>query len=165
MNWHIIRLNDPDQAAYNAFFRSGVVGNPLVFRIRPEDIDLRPFATGSTADRFTLAAVDDHGQYLGVVSFEREVGRETRRHVGWIYRMFVSPDAAGRGIGRELILALIDQARAIAGVEQLNLTVITQNLRAIRLYESVGFIRYSTEPRAIRHGDVYLDEDQMQLRL
>jgi len=36
---------------------------------------------------------------------------------------------------------------------------------AMRLYHSLGFVAYGTEPCALKLGDQYLDEDLMILRL
>jgi ribosomal protein S18 acetylase RimI-like enzyme len=55
----------------------------------------------------------------------------------------VDPDWRGRGVGRRLLEALIDHARA-TGETGLSLSVSRQNPVALRLYESLGF-------RAIGH--------------
>ncbi|MBO2517705.1 MAG: GNAT family N-acetyltransferase [Clostridiales bacterium] len=53
----------------------------------------------------------------------------------------------GLGIGRALTEACIECARA-AGLLQLELEAVSENVRAVRLYESVGFIEYGRNPRA-----------------
>jgi ribosomal protein S18 acetylase RimI-like enzyme len=50
----------------------------------------------------------------------------------------VDPDWRGRGVGRRLLVALIDHARA-TGEAGLSLSVSRQNPVALRLYESLGF--------------------------
>jgi RimJ/RimL family protein N-acetyltransferase len=47
----------------------------------------------------------------------------------------------------------------------LGLSVVTTNASARRLYESLGFVAYGTEIRAMKLGETYYDEIHMALRL
>lgn len=63
----------------------------------------------------------------------------------------VSPDAAGKGVGRTLAEAVIDRARA-AGYRAMQFNaVVASNVRAIALWESLGFVVVGRAPRAFRH--------------
>lgn len=114
-----------------------------------------------------------HGFVLGAFVAERLVGmvglnRERRaktRHKAVVWGMYVSPGARGRAIGRQLLERLIAEARAMDGLRQLALTVVTENLPARRLYLDLGFQVYGTEPRALWVGERFLDEDLMFLAL
>lgn len=55
--------------------------------------------------------------------------------------LFIRPDFRGRGLGRELVQLLADQARKVPGVQALRLRVRTYNPRAIHLYEAAGFAK------------------------
>jgi len=55
--------------------------------------------------------------------------------------MGVHDDYQGRGIGTALMTALIDAADNWHAIKRLELTVFTDNVRAIRLYERFGFER------------------------
>lgn len=79
--------------------------------------------------------------------------------------MFVSPQARESGAGRALLREIIDRAREVDGLEQINLTVLSGNERAKRLYESLGFRAFSLEVRAIKAENGYFDETQMALFL
>ena len=71
----------------------------------------------------------------------------------------------GRGIGRALLAALADHARA-SGIRQLELGVYEQNERARRLYERFGFTVTGLIPAAYVHDDGSVhDEVQMVLAL
>ncbi|MCZ8177639.1 MAG: GNAT family N-acetyltransferase [Rhizobium sp.] len=53
-------------------------------------------------------------------------------------RMIVDPEHAGQGIGRALLLAILQAARE-RGIPAVLLEVGIRNIEARRLYESVGF--------------------------
>ena len=56
------------------------------------------------------------------------------------------------GIGKAMMEALVAFARE-AGYEQVNLSVASDNLRAIRLYEYLGFRETGREVHAMKHSD------------
>lgn len=58
----------------------------------------------------------------------------------------------GLGIGTLILRGLIDKARA-AGYSQLELDVVAENLRALRLYESLGFKAYGRRERSFLQRD------------
>ena len=68
----------------------------------------------------------------------------------------------GTGVGRRLLDHVIAHART--QVQQVHLAVTAPNAAGIGLYESLGFVRYGTEPRALKVGDRYLDEHLMVLQ-
>ncbi|MGZ5277337.1 MAG: N-acetyltransferase family protein, partial [Caldimonas sp.] len=80
--------------------------------------------------------------------------------------MMVRPEARGRGVGRELLAALIGQARSSDRIEMLTLTVTAGNSAAVRLYETAGFVVFGRLDRAIRLADGrYHDKVHMVLTL
>ncbi|WP_308401212.1 GNAT family N-acetyltransferase [Streptomyces sp. AC512_CC834] len=66
--------------------------------------------------------------------------RERLPHVHPEPALFVAPATQGRGIGRLLIAAAIDRARALGGA-RLFLGTNTKLAPAIHLYEDAGFVR------------------------
>jgi GNAT superfamily N-acetyltransferase len=78
---------------------------------------------------------EDGGRGVGFVfCVLGDRGRKTA-HVTDLY---VRPDARRRGIGRALLGALIEPARA-SGLDHVSLEVLTHNADARRLYERLGF--------------------------
>jgi ribosomal protein S18 acetylase RimI-like enzyme len=71
--------------------------------------------------------------------------RRRERPVHWphadLEKIAVAPAAQGRGIGRALTSALVQDARK-AGIEVLTLDARGDNTRALRLYQSLGFTEY-----------------------
>lgn len=160
----IRELLPSDEPAYKALMALGLERHPHAFRISMEDEGepLVPFAK-KKPDAFTLGAWLD-GNLVGTVSFEREA-REKFRHKGLLYRMYVHADASGMGIGRNLVQEAVRRAREIPGLEQINLTVISSNSRAKRLYAAEGFVSFSLEKNGLKMGETYFDEEQMALFL
>ena len=76
------------------------------------------------------------------------------RHKADIYAMYVAPEARGRGVGRELLSRLLDEAREWRQVERVGLTVVERASAARRLYEAVGFQEFGREPDGLRQDGV-----------
>ena len=115
-------------------------------------------------DRYVLGAFDEEGALVGVVRFIRDTDRKSK-HKGNIYGMYVAPEVRGRGVGKELMLEVITRAKDFDGVEQIHLQVVSKNESAKKLYQSLGFVTYGVEPRGLKEGDEYFDEDLMILIL
>lgn len=62
---------------------------------------------------------------------------------GEAYVDLIGVDGAyqGRGLGRRLMLAGLAQLRRMPGLRQVNLTVVAGNEPAMRLYDSLGFVK------------------------
>lgn len=117
-------------------------------------------ADGMTA----FGGFDDAGRLAGMVRLFRHDGVKVR-HKADIISMYVAPEARGRGLGRMLLDAAIAHARATPGIEQLLLAVNTSNTPARNLYLAMGFEPFGREPKALKIGDHYFDEDMMALFL
>jgi ribosomal protein S18 acetylase RimI-like enzyme len=57
---------------------------------------------------------------------------------GWIFDIEVDDAHRGQGLGRQLMLAALDKAKAL-GCTSIKLNVFGGNDVAIRLYQSLGF--------------------------
>lgn len=84
-------------------------------------------------------------------------------HVGHV-GIGLRPDATGLGLGRALMLALIDWARDV-GVNRVTLDVIADNHRAILLYTSLGFVVEGRRRRHVREPDGRERDDLMMALL
>ena len=93
-----------------------------------------------------LAEVD--GVVVGSAGIHRLRGYEKLRHRCG-FGVSIDLDFWGLGIGRGLTEACIECARAV-GYLQMELEVVSENRRAIALYQSVGFVEYGRNPRAFR---------------
>jgi putative acetyltransferase len=83
-----------------------------------------------------------------------------RRHVAML-GISVAADAQGQGVGRALMQALCDYADGWAHILRIELTVFTDNARAIALYQGFGFRHEGTHRAyALRQG-AYADVHAM----
>jgi len=67
-------------------------------------------------------------------------------------RIAVLPSARGRGVGRDLLVAVIAHARAI-GCDRVELEVADDNLAALHLYRAAGFAEVGRRARYYRDAD------------
>lgn len=85
------------------------------------------------------------------------------RHCGTL-GIGVQAPYRGRGIGRQLLAACIDKAKA-KGITRIVLEARADNARAIGLYERMGFIHEVRTKNALRFDGVYYEGAQMSLVL
>jgi len=83
---------------------------------------------------------DEAGSVVGWISFGAVRNGDASLGAGEIKALNVEPTAWGRGCGR-LLCAEACHRLARAGVSDVMLWVLRDNDRAIRFYESLGFIR------------------------
>lgn len=94
-------------------------------------------------------------ELVGVVGFFVKPSCK-EAHKGVLVGMYVRPGARTGGIGRRLVEAVIDHARQ--KVEVVQLTVIKENQRAVRLYARLGFVEYGVERKSLKQDGRYWDE-------
>jgi ribosomal protein S18 acetylase RimI-like enzyme len=166
---HIRTLTSSDAELYREVRLQSLRNHPDVFLSSYESemrisivttrIRLEP-----SENHFTLGAFDAEERLVGIVTLFRE-SRPKIQHKAHVYSVYVDPGARKQGVARHLMTELIARAKVLPGLEILNLTVTSGNGSAKGLYESVGFVCYGTEPKAMKLGDEYLDEDLMYLML
>src|SRR5690606_8539521 len=103
------------------------------------------------------------GELCGMVGLERET-RARNRHKATVVAMYVAPEAAGLGLGRRLLEALVAECRA-ERIESLVLTVTEGNDKARSLYENAGFRSFGIEPNAIKLDGTAYAKNHMHLDL
>lgn len=86
-------------------------------------------------------------------------------HKAFIWGMYVQPEFRGKGVGRDLVNAAVSFARETMNVDQILLSVVVTRTEAKELYAKMGFKKWGTEPRAVRIGGEYFDEEYMTLFL
>jgi putative acetyltransferase len=117
----------------------------------------RRWLEGLTADDVQIVAVLD-GTVIGSAGIQRGKGRQA--HVGSL-GIGVHDDHVGRGVGGAMLAALVDTADNWMDLKRLDLTVFTDNDRAIAMYRRFGFVEEGVlRAYAFREGR-YVDALQM----
>jgi ribosomal protein S18 acetylase RimI-like enzyme len=78
-------------------------------------------------------------------------------HVRQIQGLAVADEARGRGVGRALLRAAVDETRR-QGARRLTLRVLGHNTPARKLYESEGFVVEGVLPEEFFLGGEYVDD-------
>lgn len=162
-------LEESDAAEFSRLRLEALEDDPLAFGSSPEEHralsldEIRNRIRPKIHEAFVVGAIDE-GSLIGNAGFYRQAGLK-RRHKGHIWGVHVSPAYRGRGVAREIMRALLDHASQIEGLEQVDLCVTSSQSGAAALYRSLGFELYGREPRALKVGDCYLDQEHMVLHL
>jgi ribosomal protein S18 acetylase RimI-like enzyme len=150
---------------------------PLYREIRLAGLTESPDSFSSTfeveqdqpLDWFAARLADAHvlgafvgGRLAGVAGFRVQPGPK-HAHKGLLWGMYVRPQFRAAGLGRRLVEAIVAHARE--RVELLQLSVISDNAPARRLYERLGFVEYGIEWHATKYRGRYHDDVLMVLPL
>ncbi|RLL43875.1 N-acetyltransferase [Oceanobacillus piezotolerans] len=166
---NIRTLNESDAPLYQELRLSALKINPEAFGSTYErEVKFSIETVGQrlkpVKDKFVLGAFDDSGSLVGIVTFMRESSLKMN-HKGNIFGMYVAPEGRGRGLGKSLMMELIGKVKNFDGLEQINLTVVSENESAKKLYKSLGFEVYGVERKALKFNGQYFDEDLMVLNI
>ncbi|HMJ53771.1 MAG TPA: GNAT family N-acetyltransferase [Polyangiaceae bacterium] len=163
-----LTVNDA-QAFWDLRLR-GFAESPASFNTEPHEWRAHPLSevermlageTGTPSD-IVLGAFEP--LLCGHVGLRRQL-RQKRSHRATLWGMYVAPEVRGRGIGGRLLQALLDHARSQPDLIIIELTVMTDNHHAVRLYRRFGFQRFGYQQRATRVDDSYFDEEHLMLDL
>jgi RimJ/RimL family protein N-acetyltransferase len=169
-----IRKLVPDDAA--DFLRVRVRGlreEPESFMSAPDSVENTPLAevrqriVANEKENITLiGAFDNNGEMVALAGIRQHLNSPKVRHKSTIFGVYVVPEARGKGVARDMMLYLIEIARAHPEIEQIIIEYTSNNVAARTLYEKLGFEWYGTQPRALKFpGGYYLDEDARILYL
>src|SRR5271156_3199793 len=141
--------------------------------IRLEGLRLSPEAFGSTFERENAQTPEwfaqrlgnsdmfgafDGGEIVGTAGLLFGAGRK-EEHKGRLVGMYVRPNSRKSGVGRRLVEAILEFARP--RIEIVQLAVVSENHKAIRLYASLGFVEFGLEKNSLKEGGCYYDEVHM----
>ena len=162
------RLRPDDAEALSALREEMLLDTPLSFLGAPgEDLGTRPEVNRERLGHpfnCVLGAHDVEGNLVSTATIIRD-DRVKLRHKGMIVSVYTQPSARRRGLQRVLLAALIDHARATPDMDVVQLSVSAEAPGARALYESMGFVAWGREPRALRIDGVDRDEVHMSLVL
>lgn len=113
---------------------------------------------------FAFGAFDSENKLTGMAGVYRYPRTKTR-HRCKVWGVFVTKNARGLGISRQILNEVIQKAKKSKSIIQLELEVGVDNSAAVQLYKSLGFEVCGVQPRALKVGTEYIDEHLMVLKL
>ena len=117
-------------------------------RAEPADGEIRATVEALLRDQATeylLAAADGQDAPAGVCQLRYRLAIWTGADDCWLEDLFVASDARRSGLGRALVSAAFDRARA-RGCKRVELDVDEDNASALALYRALGFSTESKPP-------------------
>ena len=163
-------LGPVDAAAFRALRLRGFREHPEAFTTSYEEESLKPLSVSEARlsqtgrEKFWGALTHDgKGDLVGMVGLDRDPRRHCQ-HKGLVIAMYVASEWTGRGLGRALLGAVLQDAKA-AGLERLVLTVTRGNQAAEHLYQRTGFALFGVEPGATKVNQQLYDKTYMGLVL
>jgi ribosomal protein S18 acetylase RimI-like enzyme len=162
-------LTNDDASEYWRLRLEALEGDPEAFSSSAQEHrslsleEVRKRLGSESGEQFVVGAVQE-GRLIATAGFYREKGLKTR-HKGRIWGVYVTPAGRGAGIGKRMFQKVMERVAEMDGLEQVLLSVAATQTAAFRLYCSFGFQVFGCEPRALRIGDRYIDEQYLVLRL
>jgi putative acetyltransferase len=157
-NVTVRRATIADAAAF-----ARVMGHPKVFPqllqlpFTDEEVWKARLAESTKPDRPELILVAEvKGEVVGNAGLH-PVGPQLRRRHAMFMGIAVAPHAQGQGVGSALMRALCDYADQWAQVFRIELTVFSDNERAIALYRKHGFEHEGTHRAFAMRDGCYVD--------
>ena len=152
----IRRLEPSDAALYREIRLEGLRISPEAFGSTFEKEDAQPLSWFEAV----LGRADIFGAFLdgtlaGVAAYAAQEGLK-QAHKATLWGMYVRNTARNLGLGKKLVAAVLNHARE--RVEMVQLTVVSENDDARRLYSASGFVEYGYEKRGLKQDGRYYDE-------
>jgi RimJ/RimL family protein N-acetyltransferase len=152
----IRRLDTSDAALYRDIRLEALQKNPEAFGSTFERENAQPLSWFEAV----LGHTDIFGAFLdGMLAGTAGYGAHEsskQAHKALLWGMYVRAAARNAGLGKKLVAAVLDHARG--RVEMVQLTVVSENEAARRLYRALGFVEYGYEKRSLKHDGRYDDE-------
>ena len=157
MDLEVRRLREADAEAYRVIRLEALEHYPEAFQATYESAAKLPLeAYVQRLERYALFGGLIDGELAGFVGFHRFTNPKIA-HKAILWGMYVKESARGTGIAEAIVQAVL--GHAANHVEQILLSVITNNARARHFYGKMGFVAYGLEKRALKIGDSYYDEE------
>ena len=159
----IRQLKREDAENFREIRLSGLKKNPEMFGSTYEVESQKPIELFiECIEKSVIWGAYHAGQIIGVIIFLQDTSLKSA-HKANIYGFYVEPQFRNQGVATHLLHAVIDFAKQ--HVEQILLSVASNNEAAIHLYKKNGFQIYGIEPRALKNKSNYQDDLLMILFL
>ncbi len=157
MSITVRRLSEDDAEIFRGIRLEALQNYPAAFQATYETAAKLPLESfAQRLEHYALFGGFRDGELCGFVGFQ-PLKNPRIAHKGILWGMYVKEKARGTGLADAMIVAVLEYAGQ--HVEQVILSVIAENAHARHFYKKMGFERYGMEPRALKIGDNYCDEE------
>jgi len=161
---HIRDASPADLGPLRDIYNDAVLNTTAIWNEIAIDLDNRRAWLELRAQQgFPVLVAEDAGEVLGYASYGPwrafDGFRETVEH-----SVYVRADQRGKGVGPQLMQALVDRARA-QGLHVMVAAIESGNAASIRLHERLGFATTGQMPQVGQKFGRWLDLTFMQLTL
>lgn len=157
----ILALEDVED--FRAIRLSALLKSPQSFAALYAQERIKPIAVFQDCLKHSTVFAAYHEKNIIAVAILSQDQSPKCSHKAYLNSVFVEPEYQAKGIGTLLLNYVIDYAKT--HTEQILLTVLSDNLAAVRLYNQSGFEIYGKEPKALKFAGQYSDEYLMKLIL
>lgn len=161
---HITKLPSSRWQDYKQLRLEALANSPQSFLSTTEETLAEPDTEWQNKIHTMFFAVTDDDKLVGMAGWYRD-SRKKLYHIANIVSVYVNPEYRGKGVGKDLLVAVMNDSKSQPGVTKLQLGVMTSQESANRLYTSLGFKNVGTERWAIKVGDTYYDEHMLEILL
>ena len=164
-----VRSEEPEDAPRMIEYMKTILNEtPFLLRTAEEfdyaaEEEARILAGRKNDPRCLMLVAEVDGQIVACADVRPQGGRSRLRHRAEL-GISVRRDHWRQGIGSALMERLIAFA-AQAGFEQIELTVVAANRRALGLYLKYGFTVYGTRPHGMKYADGSYADDYLMIRM
>jgi GNAT superfamily N-acetyltransferase len=152
----IRRLETSDAALYRDIRLEALEKNPEAFASTFDRENAQPLSWfEAVVDRADVFGAFLDGTLMGIAGYAAPEGSK-QAHKGLLWGMYVRAAGRNASLGKALVEAVLNHARGRA--ELVQLTVVSENGDARRLYGTLGFVEYGYEKRALKQDERYYDE-------
>ena len=152
-------MRPEDWPAVEGIYAEGIATRTATFETRPPPYEA---FDASHYSEHRLVAVED-GHVIGWVALAPVSSRACYAGVAES-SVYIAESARGRGIGRALMEAVIESARA-AGIWTVHAGMFPENTASLALHERLGFRRVGRFERIAELDGVWRDTVLLELRL
>jgi len=111
-----------------------------------------------TTDHTRILFLFEGVQAIGLAGYDINHNSKNA-HVASIFGVYIMSDYRGKGLGKMLVSAVIDDiVKHHPQIIKLKLAVSSSQTAAFHIYESLGFNNIGTLKMEIKHGEEYFDE-------
>lgn len=163
----VVQLKPDDADRYVLLRREMLQDSPWAFGASLESdrgSDPAQVRASLAREGYGIFAAVDGEQVVGVAGVRREEVTK-RRHIAYIWGVYVTPSHRRQGLSRAVVRAAIEAARRWPDIEVIHLSVSEASPHALRVYESLGFAVWGVEPDCLRVGGRGYTEHHLHLRV